>query len=220
MSDQNTSSGTGPTPPHTSQFVPPVGAAPFVGRVFIFSSVISLAAIVVILLAPLIAPVLGYITTPEEYPATLTQLIIRKADLILLFVVAIFCAVVGRSLVTYVPLSSIRTIPEDDFDLVSEAVREGKPEPIDQYVRLRGLTGFSGAFQKLGITGLPLTTVALTLIFSGISVAIETGASEQPFLDLAKLTLGAFIGSFVQRQVERRGEGDVRNSRTNLPGPT
>lgn len=202
--------------PHASQFVPPAGAAPFAGRVFIFSSVLSLAAIVLMIIEPLVSPVFGFKPIASEDPKTLTDLMIRKSDLFLLFIVAAFCAVVGRSLVTYVPLSSIRTIPEDDFSLVSDAVREGKPEPIDQYVRLRSLTGFAGSFQKLGITGLPLTTVALTLIFSIISVTFERGASEQPFLDLAKLTLGAFIGSFVQRQVERRGEGDI-NNRKSLP---
>jgi hypothetical protein len=59
-------------------------------------------------------------------------------------------------------------------------------------------------FTKLGLTGLPLTTVVLTLIFSFMAAAGAEG-----FMDLAKLTLGAFIGSFVQRQVEQRREADT-----------
>jgi hypothetical protein len=62
----------------------------------------------------------------------------------------------------------------------------------------------SGNFTKLGITGLPLTTVLLTLIFSLISLMPIPTQRGDNFLDLAKLTLGAFIGSFVQRQVEQR----------------
>lgn len=89
-----------------------------------------------------------------------------------------------------------------------QAVIDGKPEPVDQYVRLRSLSGWAGNFTKLGVTGLPLTTVILTLIFS--AVALIPTQHSQNFLDLAKLTLGAFIGSFVQRQVEQRRQETVQ----------
>jgi hypothetical protein len=92
---------------------------------------------------------------------------------------------------------------------VRQAVIEGKPDPIDQYVRLRALSGMSGNFTKLGVTGLPLTTVVLTLIFSVISLLSVNGTSAA-FLDLAKLTLGAFIGSFVQGRVDQRRSDDSR----------
>jgi hypothetical protein len=90
---------------------------------------------------------------------------------------------------------------------------DGKAEPVDQYVRLRSLSGMSGTFTKLGVTGLPLVTVFLTLLFSLVSLLPIARAEN--FLDLAKLTLGAFIGSFVQRQVEQR-----RQEAAQPPGTT
>ena len=132
----------------------------------------------------------------------------REAPTISLLVMAIVAAMLGKQLLTTARLSQTRTIPHEDLPLVRQAVIDGKPEPIDQYVRLRSLSGFSGHFTKLGVTGLPLTTVSLTLIFSFISLTQLPLAED--FLDLAKLTLGAFIGSFVQRQVEQRRQEAAR----------
>ena len=130
------------------------------------------------------------------------DLVQSETTTISLIIIAIVAASLGKSLVTTVRLAGARTIPYEDLPLIQQAVIDGKSEPVDQYVRLRSLSGMSGTFTKLGITGLPLTTVLLTLIFSFIALLpIEQAAS---FLDLAKLTLGAFIGSFVQRQVEQR----------------
>ena len=56
----------------------------------------------------------------------------------------------------------------------------------------------------IGLTGLPLTTVILTLVFAAIALLPIDAESKKSFMDLTKLTLGAFIGSFVQRQVEQR----------------
>jgi hypothetical protein len=126
-----------------------------------------------------------------------------------LFAVGIVAAMLGKGLLTTVRLAETRSIPSEDLPLVQQAVIDGKSEPIDQYVRLRSLSGMSGTFTKLGISGLPLTTVALTLIFSFISLFPTTNA--QSFMDLAKLTLGAFIGSFVQRQVEQRRQESAQN---------
>jgi hypothetical protein len=73
----------------------------------------------------------------------------------------------------------------------------------------------------LGLSGLPLLTVSLTLFFSilastiwfiglyvhtpgttpGTDISHDISAA---LIDLAKLTLGAFIGSFVQRNVSER----------------
>jgi hypothetical protein len=51
----------------------------------------------------------------------------------------------------------------------------------------------------LGLTGLPLATIGLTLFFSLLAIQYPN------FMDLAKLTLGAFIGSFVQKQAGAGG---------------
>lgn len=98
---------------------------------------------------------------------------------------------------------------------------KGNSEPIDQYLRLRSLSGFAGNFTKLQITGLPLTTVVLTLIFSFIALfPLSDPKLPGQFLDLAKLTLGAFIGSFVQGRVEQRKQQQAEasgKSTTSLP---
>jgi hypothetical protein len=68
---------------------------------------------------------------------------------------------------------------------------------------LAALSGFSGAFTKLGFTGLPLITVSLTLVLLAISVSLKDGDLQKSVFDMAKLTLGAFLGSFVQRNIEQ-----------------
>ena len=124
-----------------------------------------------------------------------------------LLIIAVIAATLGKRLLTTARMADARTIPYEDLPLVSQAVIDGKSEPIDQYVRLRSLSGISGNFTKLGVTGLPLTTVALTLMFSFIALLPVDAAAQ--FLDLAKLTLGAFIGSFVQGRVEQRKQRDA-----------
>ena len=83
-------------------------------------------------------------------------------------------------------------------------IRDGNEKGIDQYVRLSNLSGTTGAATKLGLTGLPLATASLTIFFSALAIFGING-----FLDLTKLTLGAFIGSFVQRNLsdERLASG-------------
>jgi hypothetical protein len=90
----------------------------------------------------------------------------------------------------------------------------GKPEPVDQYIRVASLAGGIGLFQKIGLTGLPLTTLSLVVFFAlGVLFTENQSDKNKAFLDFTKLTLGAFIGSFVQRQVERRGqESDIQRA--------
>jgi hypothetical protein len=130
------------------------------------------------------------------------DLVQHEISTISLVLIALFAATLGKRLLTTVQLAQARTIPFDDLQLIRQAVIDGKSEPVDQYVRLRSLSGMAGNFTKIGLTGLPLTTVFLTIVFSLISLLPIAQAKD--FLDLAKLTLGAFIGSFVQRQVEQR----------------
>jgi hypothetical protein len=129
-------------------------------------------------------------------------LVSAQSSTIVLLIIGVVCALLGLRLLTTTQNALARTIPKDDLVMIQDAVIAGKAEPIDQYVRLRSLAGWAGTFTKLGITGLPLVTVVLTLIFSLIALLPVAKATE--FLDLAKLTLGAFIGSFVQRNVEQR----------------
>lgn len=149
------------------------------------------------------------------------DILAREASTIILLIVGIVCALLGKKLLTATQNALARTIPKDDLPMIQAAVVAGKPEPIDQYVRLRSLAGWAGTFTKLGITGLPLVTVALTLVFS--AVALTPLERSKDFLDLAKLTLGAFIGSFVQRNVELRKQDAASSTRnadaakSNLP---
>ncbi len=84
-------------------------------------------------------------------------------------------------------------IPDKDRELLEPLIKEANKDAINQYVILSSLSGFTGMFQKIGFSGLPLATVILTLIFSFLSFFTLA------FMELAKLTLGAFIGSFVQK---------------------
>ena len=62
--------------------------------------------------------------------------------------------------------------------------------------------------EELGLTGLPLATIGLTLFFSILAIRFPA------FMDLAKLTLGAFIGSFVQKQAGAGGSVKLPGGQT------
>jgi hypothetical protein len=123
-----------------------------------------------------------------------------------LFFITVISAYIGYKLVVASGASPENPIPPANYRLLAPLITDGKAESIDQYVRLSSLSGFTGTFTKLGLTGLPLTTVILTLIFAIIALLPVDAESKKSFMDLTKLTLGAFIGSFVQRQVEQRKE--------------
>ncbi|MER8543835.1 hypothetical protein NKI54_29080 [Mesorhizobium sp. M0663] len=96
-------------------------------------------------------------------------------------------------------------IPDKDRKLLEALISDSNEKAIDQYVRLSSLTGGTGLATKLGLTGLPLLTVALTLIFC----SLELYKPGTGFMDLTKLTLGAFIGSFVQRVATSQSAGSA-----------
>ena len=123
---------------------------------------------------------------------------------ILLFIVTLVSGYIGYRLIVASGANPENPIPPSAYNLLAPLIQEGRSESIDQYVRLSSLSGFTGTFTKLGLTGLPLTTVALTLIFAALALLAGDAESQKSFFDLTKLTLGAFIGSFVQRQVEQR----------------
>ncbi|MBA4790399.1 MAG: hypothetical protein H2042_11945 [Rhizobiales bacterium] len=133
---------------------------------------------------------------------------------ICLVVVAIIATIVGYKLTTAAGARVDVVIPPQDYPLLAPLVAEGKTESIDQYVRLSSLSGFTGTFTQLGLTGLPLATIFMTLFFT-----LLTLVKDDPFIDLTKLTLGAFLGSFVQRQVEQRGANRA-NDQTKAPAGT
>ena len=135
------------------------------------------------------------------------RFILPNALYVLLTAVAIFSAYIGYRLTVAAGATRNPVIPAEDYALLSPLVKDGKTEAIDQYVRLSSLVKFTGTFTQLGLTGLPLATIFLTIFFSFLAII-----SGDSFLDLTKLTLGAFIGSFVQRQVERKAVAADENS--------
>jgi uncharacterized membrane protein len=90
--------------------------------------------------------------------------------------------------------TSAQVISPQDRGLIGPAIRAGNADAITQWIRLNSLTGWVGFFTKIGLTGLPLATIALTVFLAAL------GRDNPALLDMAKLTLGAFLGSFVQRQ--------------------
>ncbi len=150
------------------------------------------------------------VTLPDgASPASIFVLV--NAVYILLSIVGVVSAIIGYRLVSASGATTAVVIPPHDYELLRPLVSEGKSEAIDQYVRLSSLSKFTGTFTQLGLTGLPLATIFLTLFFSLLTIFLPDS-----FLDLAKLTLGAFIGSFVQRQVERRQEATTASPRDAL----
>ncbi|MDR3571098.1 MAG: hypothetical protein P4L81_02775 [Candidatus Pacebacteria bacterium] len=130
---------------------------------------------------------------------------------LILFFSAVVCAIVGYSLLNAAGAASKEVIPRQDYELLSALVSEEKEKAIDLYVRLNSLSGFTGFFTKIGITGLPLATIALSLTFT--ILGLSSGGNTKLY-DLANLTLGAFLGSYVQRQVS-----SSRSNRNNADGP-
>ena len=134
-----------------------------------------------------------------------------------LLLIAFFSLFFIRASISFIKSSDYNksgVVPPRDLPIIEEAIRLGKPEPIDQYIRLASLTGGVGLFQKIGLTGLPLTTLSLVVFFAfGAMIFDDKSDRFKAFLDFTKLTLGAFIGSFVQRQVEKRGqEADIQRA--------
>ena len=186
---------------------------------------ISLAAFVALLLL-IFAPAL--ITLLTGRPSNLTydfgsgttpMILLVAMDLphALLFATTVASGYVGYKLVVASGASPENPIPPSKYSLLAPLIQEGKTESIDQYVRLCSLSGFTGTFTKLGLTGLPLTTVALTLIFAALALLPTDPESQKSFFDLTKLTLGAFIGSFVQRQVEQRRTAGPKGDEARAP---
>jgi hypothetical protein len=109
---------------------------------------------------------------------------------------AMICTIVGIKLLRAVGIATTQVISPQDYPILAPAIAAGNEQAISQFIRLSSLSGVTGTFTKIGLTGLPLATIALTILLSVL------GLANSQFFDLAKLTLGAFLGSFVQRQSE------------------
>jgi len=136
---------------------------------------------------------------------------------IFLLLTAVMGAVIGYALLGSAGASFKEVIPQKDAILLYELLRGDKTTGLDNYVKLASLSGFAGTCFKLGITGLPLATIALTIFFA--IIGLFPGQASQGFLDLSKLTLGAFIGSFVQRaRLDFGDTADDKQRKKDTPG--
>jgi hypothetical protein len=116
---------------------------------------------------------------------------------------AAISAALGFSMLQSAGKATRIIIPDKDRHILEKMLAENNELGINLYARLSGLTGIVGAFTKVGLSGLPLATISLAILFSAL--ALIPGEHSDGFFDLAKLTLGAFIGSYVQRQASETG---------------
>jgi len=125
--------------------------------------------------------------------------------LITMVVIGFFFASFAANLLSKAGLlkASGQVIRQEDGPHLWPLVEAANKDAITEYIRLAALSGFSGAFTRIGFTGLPLVTVALTLILLAVAVALSDSDMQKSVFDMAKLTLGAFLGSFVQRNIEQ-----------------
>lgn len=131
------------------------------------------------------------------------DLVLPYFGVIMVVFIGIACAFFAIRLFSKAGSLTSSVIRPEDRRLLEPLISEPKKEAISEYIRLASLTGFSGTFTKLGFTGLPLATVVLTLILLGISLSPVDDDLRKGVFDMAKLTLGAFLGSFVQRNIEQ-----------------
>lgn len=117
--------------------------------------------------------------------------------------VGVFLAAIGVKLVRaggLAPSDPLPVVNPLEWRVLAETIKNHQDDPIGQYIRLSSLTGATGWFTKVGISGLPLATISLTMFFAVVAIAVP-GPTAAKFIELTQLTLGAFIGSFVQKQV-------------------
>lgn len=115
------------------------------------------------------------------------------APLVILFS-AFVCSWVGIHLLKAAGVVTQHVILPQDYELLAAAIRDGNEKAVSEYIRLSSLSGFIGTFTKVGLSGLPLATIVLTIFLAVL------GLFEVKFFDLAQLTLGAFLGSYVQKR--------------------
>jgi hypothetical protein len=149
----------------------------------------------------------GWLITP------LVGLLLRRELTLLYWYIpgaALVAALIGFGLIRSVRLGRKVVIPKQDREVLGAALQRAE-DPVAEYVKLSGLIGVTVVFQKLGVSGMPLATILMTVVLCVLALTAAIlrtqGIDIAPslvdgFMDLAKLTLGAFIGSFVTKRRE------------------
>lgn len=111
----------------------------------------------------------------------------------LVVVIGFACLGIGALLLRAAGASGKEVIPREDFAILSQLLLQGNQVGIGEYIRLRSLVGLTGFFTRMGLSGLPLAMLAVSVVFTILSLW------NPALLELAKLTVGAFIGSYVSK---------------------
>lgn len=179
------------------QMTIPMGQRVFLmsGLLFLFGAMalFGITAYIILRFAP------SYIQVGFQSPSSTTLLNLVISALVPMLVLglsAAVCVYVGIKLPGAAGAVSAQVIPPKEYDLLAPAIRDGNEQAISQYIRLSSLSGVTGTFTKVGLTGLPLATITLNIVLAIL------GIFNPQFFDLAQLTLGAFLGSYVQKRSE------------------
>jgi|SRR5579864_2192482 len=82
----------------------------------------------------------------------------------------------------------------------------GASPKVEDLVQLQRNVGSAGFFNRIGLVGIPLTVAGLALLFCGCAfLAQKLGFTDgmYAFLDLTKLSVGAFIGALTRSKKQR-----------------
>lgn len=160
------------------------------GLIFIYAGMVTL------LIAVAVSVIL---VIREAYPRGAVEFFSYYGLPLLLVVASAMFSGFGYLVLRTVSTSRRQVIPPQDRELLTQLIQGDPPTGLDAYVRLSALSGVTGFFHKIGVAGLPLATIFLTLVFALLAIT-DLGGQAAAFTDLANLGLGAFLGSFVQRQ--------------------
>ncbi|AZV79432.1 hypothetical protein EBB79_17210 [Parasedimentitalea marina] len=138
--------------------------------------------------------------------SALWAFIIANNEVVLFLVSGISSILLGTGLMRKAVAATAQTIADKDRSLLEPLIRDHSGDAIGQYVRLASLSGMTGVFTKLGFTGLPLATAGLGVFLILLAVFEKDAGTAAQLMDLAKLVVGAFIGSFVQRKAASQGD--------------
>src|SRR5260221_644474 len=111
-------------------------------------------------------------TDQTSWSTLLPQIVTAFAGPLLIFIASVFSAAVGYSLLRRAGTATKQVIPPQDYPLLSQLLISGNKYALTGYVQLSSLTGFVGFFTKVGLTGLPLATIGLTLIFTILAIYV------------------------------------------------
>jgi hypothetical protein len=91
---------------------------------------------------------------------------------VIIVISALVSVFVGIKLLRAAGAVTQYVIPPQDYDLLSNAISSANSSAVSEYIRLSSLSGLTGTFTKIGLTGLPLATIFLTIFLSILGLAV------------------------------------------------